>query len=481
MAFSSLIFVFGFLPAFLLLYWLVKGVKGRNLVLLGFSLLFYAFGGLRYLILLLVMTLVGWASGLVIDELQSTSAKKKALAGTATLYLLVLGIFKYAGFVLGSLDQVLSFDVPVIRLALPLGISFYVFKLISYSADVYHGRVRSEISYGKLLLYTGCFHHVMQGPILRYGELQPALKNRAMTKVSMARGIYRFSIGLGKKVILADHCGALADTLAPMSAELAAQPALSLWAGMLFYTLQIYLDFSAYTDMAIGLGRMLGFRYPENFDYPYIADSVRDFWRRWHKTLSSFFRDYVYIPLGGNRVGKGKLLRNLLVVWLLTGIWHGASWNFILWGLYYFVFVTIEQLAGIGAKKDEEPGVFVKLLGHIYAGIVFYFGWILFRYSDFSQLLAVLRGMFLANGNALSDPSLGMTLLNNLFFTVYAILACTPVFAMLEKKFAAVLTERELPIGILYGCQTFVVVLLITWSALGMAGSTYTPFLYNQF
>ena len=479
MQFSSLLFVTGFLPVFLILYSLMPGQKGKNGVLLVFSLLFYAFGGIAYLLLLVVLTAISFFTGKRLEVLSRRRRGKGLMALHTVLLLAVLAFFKYSGFLIGSLPGVHLAEEGLFSLALPLGISFYTFKLIAYTADVKNGRCPAEKSFGKLLLYTVTFHHVVQGPIVRYTDVGPQISKRPFSWALLYQGTGRFVTGLAKKVILADHCGELADLFLPLAGDLSSLPAAGLWVGSICFTLQMYLDFSAYSDMAIGLGQMTGFSYRENFNYPYTAVSVRDFWRRWHISLSSFFRDYVYIPLGGNRKGGLRRTLNLLAVWFLTGLWHGASWNFVLWGLYYFVFVCLENLFSHG-KKKEIPRL-LRLPGHLYTILVFHIGWVLFRFEDFDQLKAALMGLSGASGQAFMSKALSLQLQNQVFFLIAAVLACTPIVPFLKKKWEEGGLRRGISPGILYGAETLVLLVLLVLSIFVMAGSTYRPFLYNQF
>ena len=478
MQFSSLFFVLGFLPVFLLCYSLPEKEEGKNAVLLVFSLLFYAFSGVTWLLLLLALCGVSFFLSRGIERKAETGGGKGLLTLHTLLLVAVLILFKYSGFLMETAGLFLGGEGEILRFALPLGISFYTFKLISYGADVYRGRCRAAESYGKLLIYAVCFHHVVQGPIVRYPETGAALKSRPFSYGMMYQGIGRFCVGLAKKVILADHCGELADLFLPVSGA-AALPVAGLWVGSICFSLQMYLDFSAYSDMAIGLGQMTGFSYGENFNYPYIAVSVKDFWRRWHISLSSFFRDYVYIPLGGNRKGVFRRTLNLLAVWLLTGLWHGASWNFVLWGLFYFVFIFLENL--VPGKKGEKGPAVLRFLGHLYTIFVFNLGWVLFRFEDFGELKAALSGMFGLSGQALMNRTVSLQLGNNVFFLIAAVLACLPIVPALKKRLENVCRRSGIGPGFAFGLETLAVFLLLILSVLVMSGSSYRPFLYNQF
>ena len=468
MLFSNMFFIMLFLPVFMIVYHLAAtltggSVKTENIVLALFSLIFYAFGGVSGIFVLIIATLVGWVSGLMLALSEGKPAVKKIILAVTVIVLAGgLAFFKYAGF--------------FSNIVMPLGLSFYIFQLISYVADVYMEKIPAEEGFINFFLYTACFHHVLQGPIVRYGDVAVHMRKRKYSITTLSNGIYRFCIGLAKKVILADHAGAMADNLLPKSEAISGMPTLGIWLGSVCFTLQMFLDFSAYTDMAIGLGQMIGFKYPENFDFPYISKSVKEFWRRWHISLSSFFRDYVYIPLGGNRKGEGRKIFNLLVVWLLTGIWHGATVNFVIWGLYYFVFLVIEnKLTASG--KGSMPSV----LAHIYAILVFNFGWLIFRFENVGQLGTAVAAFFGFQKNGFTSHAVTVAFKNNLFFLIVAVLACTPFFKWLQEKFERMVKNRELSAGLVFGGRTIVAIAALLLGIMVMAGSSYQPFLYNQF
>lgn len=460
----------------MLVYFRVSSSEARNRTLLIFSLIFYCWGGLRYLILLLIMTALGFFMGRIIERTGDPARKKTYLILSAALFLAVLGVFKYTGFFLGSVGALLNQDWNIFRIALPLGISFYTFKLISYVADVYNGRCTAADRYQDLLLYTSIFHQSVSGPIERYTDMAPQIRSRKATLKNLVDGMTRFCTGLAKKAVLANHCGSLAATLLPLSSEIRTVPVTGVWLGSLCYMLQIYLDFSAYSDMALGLGQMIGFHYKENFNYPYIAVSIKDFWKRWHISLSSFFRDYVYIPLGGNRISKTRTMLNLLAVWALTGLWHGASWNYILWGLYFFVFITLENL-----YRDRGGKALPAAAGHVYTLLVVFISWILFRFEDFGQLGLALKGLVNLNGAGLNSAAIGVVLKNNIFFLIAAVFACTPVAAGQAAKLNAQLNRRIPNISRAMLLRIVFCILMLAVSVFALIGNSYTPFLYNQF
>ena len=405
MAFSGITFLFGFLPACLLAYFLLPARfrEGRNGLLLIFSLLFYAWGGLWLLPLFLAVCLGIWAGGLLLEPKGNGRGELAGGAGKSAVFLTlspggrkrlfivltalltaVLAVFKYAGFLLDNL-RLLGLDAPAPSIAIPAGVSFFVFQAMAYLADVYRGSVPAERRLSRLTLYMAFFPQLLQGPIVRYGDFGPLLAERRETAEEASAGAVRFCFGLAKKVLLADALGAVANGAYASGDRLSVSLA---WMGSIAYSLQLYFDFSGYTDMALGLGRIFGLPLPENFNYPYIAQSAGEFWRRWHITLSRWFRDYVYIPLGGSRCSRGRQVRNLLAVWLLTGSWHGSAWTFVLWGLYYAAFLLGEKfLWGGGLGRLPRP------LRHLYALLIINFGWVLFRAESLRQAGAVLSAM----------------------------------------------------------------------------------------
>jgi alginate O-acetyltransferase complex protein AlgI len=385
MVFSSLSFLFFFLPCTALLYFIGRGRRFRNGVLLCASLLFYAWGEPRYVPVLLAAAAMAWLGGLCMAR--GGRWRKPAFLLTVILLLGNLFFYKYLGFAAENLGRLLGRELSPPAVALPLGISFYTFQILSYVIDLYRGQVGLQHSYFSLLLYVSFFPQLIAGPIVRYRSIEQALAERRESLEQIVRGLERFALGLGKKVLLANAAARIAETI--YAGDPAVYGAGALWLAALAYTLQIYFDFSGYSDMAIGLGRIFGFDFPENFNYPYTALSITEFWRRWHISLSSWFRDYVYIPLGGNRVSRLRWLRNLLIVWALTGLWHGASWNFVLWGLYYGLLLAAEKLF-LGRLLEKLP----RLLRWALTFLVVMLGWVLFNLTDFAQLADVLGRMF---------------------------------------------------------------------------------------
>ena len=478
MVFSSLIFLYAFLPLSLLCYRLSRGLRAKNIALLVFSLIFYTWGEPKYVLLLMFMALADWFCALRIEAAETRPGKKFWLVLATVTDLGLIGFFKYSGLVCSLFGAVPEF---ISRIALPIGISFYTFQLLTYVVDVYRGDAHAESAYWHVLLYAALFHQCIAGPIVRYNSIADELFVARDGSGELTEGIRRFACGLAKKALLANPCGALVDTLL-LSESVAGDPAafaenlgylqnvtvLGAWVGMAAFMMQIYLDFSAYSDMAIGMGKMLGLHYPENFNYPYTAKSVTEFWRRWHMSLSSFFRDYVYIPLGGNRRSAARTVLNTFIVWALTGLWHGASWNFVMWGLYWFVFLMIERLF------LRRPLDRLHILPHVYLVLVVFWGWIIFHFTDIRLGWTVFRGMFGLNGNAVSDFFSVTLLQNNLFLLLVSAVVCTPLARKVSDALAVSPLWR--------GCRSALIpVILLLLSTCALVGESYNPFLYFQF
>lgn len=480
MVFSNLLFVFLFLPLNLLLYALVPGIKAKNTVMLVFSLIFYAWGEPLYILLMVLMTVIDWYLTLQIEKSEGIYKRRRFLIfSVIAINLLLLGIFKYGAFVLSNVNLLTGFPKNIPSVALPIGISFYTFQLITYCVDVYRGDVPAQKSFPTLLLYVSMFHQCIAGPIVRYKDINEELVERRTSYADCYEGIMRFVTGLFKKALLANTCAALVAKLLVAdggdTSVLESRSGLALWIGVLSFSLQIYFDFSAYSDMAVGMGRMIGIHYTENFKYPYISKSVTEFWRRWHITLGSFFKDYLYIPLGGSRKGKLRTVINLFVVWALTGLWHGASWNFVLWGLYFFIFIAIEKLFLFKILKKN------KTVSHIYLLIVVFFGWILFKFENINDILTVLKGMFCINGNEFFDFETLTILKSNFIFIILSIVCCTPLFARFYKS----LEEKSISSTAVFSVYTIinllVPLLLLGASVAALIGNSYNPFLYFKF
>ena len=483
MVFSSLVFVFLFFIANVLTQALVTDMRKKNIVMLSFSLVFYAWAGVRYVPLLVGMSFICWLSALLIDRRkQEQRNPKPVLIVCIVLVLLILGIFKYTGFFLKNVQVLFGFPKVIPNIVLPIGISFYTFQLLSYVIDVYRGDAVVQRKYWLLLLYASLFHQCIAGPIVRYRDVNQDILHRKVKLSEVSRGITRFTVGLAKKAVLANGCAAVADTLLAAK-TLHTTSVLGVWLGAFAYMLQIYLDFSAYSDMAIGMGLMCGFHYKENFNYPYVADSITEFWRRWHMSLSSFFRDYVYIPLGGNRCSKARHIFNLFVVWALTGMWHGAYWNYILWGLYYFCYLVLEKYVIFPRLEgcSERTRVYLKPLRHFGTLLIVLFGWVLFKFPNMAHLGTALKGMFGLNHNAFSNLISRQTFQSNVYFLLFAAIACFPVGRFLANLFRN-LTRNSKPGLIVYGIWDVAhPLILVLLSAMALAGNAYNPFLYFQF
>ena len=473
MVFSSLIFVFVFFVIYLTVYRLVDD-RHKNMVLLVVSLVFYAWGGPEFLVLLVGETFVSWFTALRIGRSESRGARRAWLAADLVIMLGLLAYFKYAMWIAGTLQGLFGVPEAIPNIVLPIGISFYTFQLISYTVDVYTEKVAYQPTYWKLLLYSSLFFQCIAGPIVRYETVANEIDHRSVRQMDVYEGTRRFCIGLAKKAVLANACASVADTLLPVGTDgIYSQVTAGLWLGMLFYMLQIYFDFSAYSDMAIGMGRMVGFRFLENFDYPYQCVSVKDFWRRWHISLSTFFRDYVYIPLGGSRCSTLTWVRNMFVVWFLTGLWHGASWNYILWGLYFFVFLLLERFV----IRDRLP----RALAHVYALVVVYFGWVLFKFENFSELGSVLVGMLGFSSGGLMSMEVQTLFLQNVFLLVFCVIACTNLGRQVRDALHELSRSSAVTLKIFGVTEFLVPIALLVVSVIALTGASYNPFIYFQF
>ena len=463
MLFSSLIFLYVFFPLCLLLYFLCRNLKAKNGVLLIASLLFYAWGEPVYLLLMVAVAGANWAFGRLLGK----RPERKFLALAVTFNLLCLGVFKYTGFVLENVYALAHIERAAPQIALPIGISFYTFQAMSYVIDVYRGQVGVQRSFAKFLLYVSLFPQLIAGPIVRYSDVEKEIEARKSTPKGCFYGMTRFCIGLAKKVLIADYAGAVADQL--LGGSFTASTTLGLWFGVLMYMFQIYFDFSGYSDMAIGLGRMFGFKFPENFRYPYQSVSITDFWRRWHITLSTWFKEYLYIPLGGNRCGLARQALNLLIVWSLTGFWHGAGWNFVMWGLYYFVILFIEKLFLLKAL-DKLP----KLFRHVYALLLIVIGWVIFASDDVGVLLPYLGSMFGANG------AVGGMDVYTLFTKAVLLIICCVASTELPKRLflsaTGAMNEKAA-----FTIKSVMTIALLALSMILLIGDSYNPFLYFRF
>lgn len=466
MVFSSLEFIFVFLASVLAVYYLVPP-KARNIVLLLFSLVFYGWGEPVYVFLMIATITVDYICGYIIGrDLDSKPKRAKVtLIISIVINLALLGVFKYYDFFAGTLNSLLGRGVfPTLGLTLPIGISFYTFQALSYVIDVYRRDARVQKNIAAFGTYVTLFPQLIAGPIVRYADVDDQLRERTHSLTLFASGCRTFICGLAKKILLANAAGAMWNSLSA-----AAEPdALGAWLAIVFYTFQIYFDFSGYSDMAIGLGKMFGFSFRENFYYPYVSESITEFWRRWHISLSTWFREYVYIPLGGNRRGVGRTYFNLFCVWLLTGLWHGASWNFVLWGLYYFALLVIEKTFLL-RLLERAP----KFLRHIYSMAAVIFGWLLFVIEDVSSIGAYLSRMFGGTGVFATQITV-YELVRNLVFLAILILASTPA----PKKLWYKLYSKGTPWRIV---QSVVCAIAFVLCTAYLVDSSYNPFLYFRF
>jgi Predicted membrane protein involved in D-alanine export len=471
MVFSGIPFLFFFLPLCLILYYAVP-FSLKNGILLIFSLIFYAWGEPLYILLMLFSTLLDYTNGRLMERFGTTKCRKTLfLCCSICINLLILAFFKYADFVVSLVNSILGTQIALPGIHLPVGISFYTFQTMSYIIDLYRGEVKAEHSYAAYLTYVSMFPQLVAGPIVRFADIQEQLHSRKITFDGMQAGLMRFMLGLFKKVLIANQAGALWEEICMLGATNTSVA--TAWLGALCFTLQLYFDFSAYSDMAIGMGHMLGFTYHENFRYPLAAVSVTDFWRRWHISLSTWFRDYVYIPLGGNRCKIPRHLFNIAVVWFLTGLWHGASWNFILWGIYYGILLILEKYIW-GNALAKLP----KLLQHTYAFLIVVFGFVIFAITDGNALSSYICLLFSFTSNSLADTRFLWYLGNyGLVLLIACILAC-PVYPWLCQKISAFSRPKRCILSTVSGIG---MILLFVLSTAYMVSDTYNPFLYFRF
>jgi len=465
MVFSSLLFLFIYLPVVLLVYYIFPN-KYRNYVLLVFNLIFYGWGEPVYIFLMLFSIVLNYISGVLVGKYVDIS-KKKAKAHliiNITLNLLLLGFFKYADLLISTFNSISGSCIPLLNIALPIGISFYTFQAMSYPIDIYRQDIKCQRNPFIFGTYISLFPQLIAGPIVRYKDVEKELIGRTHTKSQFVSGIERFAIGLGKKVLIANNIGKLWDIYS--AGNIGDLTVLGSWLGIIGFTLQIYFDFSGYSDMAIGIGRMLGFEFLENFNYPYISKSITEFWRRWHISLSSWFKDYVYIPLGGSKCSTFKRARNIFVVWALTGIWHGASWNFMLWGLYYALFLVFEKNV-LSKIKNKVPN-FMK---HIYTMVIVTCGWVIFQLGNVSDIVSYIGAMFGANSRIIESTDI-YNLLNYLDILLIAAFLSTDILRKIWSRIPEKRQQILAPIG---------VVMVLVLSTAYLVDSTYNPFLYFRF
>lgn len=471
MVFANLFFLYIFLPVNLILYYATRSYAVRNFVLVAMSFLFYAWGEPVWVLLLLASGFMVWFCSLLVERFAGTRRGKAALIFAVTISLSLLGIFKYSGFLIENINAVLPLPLPVPQFSLPIGISFYTFQMISYIVDVYRGDVKAQPSFLRFIMYVSMYFQLVAGPIVRYSDVAWEIDHRTANANDISHGITRFCIGLLKKVAVANVAGSL--LVQYMDGDLTKVTVLGSWFGAVLFMLQIYYDFSGYSDMAIGLGLMFGFHFVENFNYPYIAKTATEFWRRWHISLSSFLRDYLYIPLGGNR---SHAWRNLFVVWFATGLWHGASWNFILWGLFFGVLIALERL-GLRNLLEKLPG----FISHFYLLFVVLISWVIFYFTDLSRAAQYLGIMFGLSGQPLTNSQTLLALEGNLFWLILAVVFCLPLARIASQQItaaAAVSRPRQIILGILVPVMNLGILLICTAM---LSGQSYNPFLYYRF
>ena len=467
MLFSSILFLFWFLPLVLLAYYLIPNrfLNGRNIVLLIASLIFYSWGEPVYVFLMIYSGFFNYFMALEIDAARKKGGTgKKDLVFTVIVNLFILGFFKYFGFVMDQINALTGAHIHYTALALPIGISFYTFQGLSYIFDVYRGEVPPQRKLLRFMLYLSMFPQLIAGPIVKYRDIALQLENRTFSFQQFGEGVIRFSFGLAKKVLVANACGAVFTDISGYSDSQLSL--VSAWIGIAAYTLQIYFDFSGYSDMAIGLGKMFGFEFSENFNYPYISKSVTEFWRRWHISLSSWFREYLYIPLGGNRVPVPRHMLNLMIVWSLTGLWHGADWNFILWGAWYGVILILEKYV-YGPYLEKAP----KWLKHVYTMLIVMVGWTFFSASDMTAAGRMLAAMFLPGKYALANMTTLYLLRTNLVLLIIAAVCSTEKPIRFWKRILKVVPAAGL----------LILLALVLLSVASLDYSSYNPFLYFRF
>ena len=471
MTFSSLTFTMLFFPAVLILYFICTDLRWRNGVLLIASLIFYSWGEPIWVLAMIGSTAINYVAAMLIDRASSPGLRKTALVVGAAASLAVLFYFKYAAFLVNSVTSLfgVSFSIPVLEL--PIGISFYTFQVLTYTVDVYRDKSPVQRDPFKLMLYVSCFPQLIAGPIVQYSDVAVMLDERESTLEGFTEGMKRFAVGLSKKVLLANVCGLIIEEL-PSAAGASGMSVLGAWYISVLYSLQLYFDFSGYSDMAIGMGRIFGFTYKENFNYPYISKSASEFWRRWHISLGSFFRDYVYIPLGGNRRGRARTALNLAIVWALTGLWHGASWNFVIWGLYYGVLIILEKLV-LADFREKLPGA----AQHIAALFLIVVGWTVFYYTDMGCLGKHLGAMFGIGAAGLSDPVTMAVIRKYTVLPLIAAIASLPILPRLK----AWLGKHEKLEGAADIVSLVCLTALMLLSMIFIVGQSYNPFIYFRF
>lgn len=471
MVFSSITFLFYFLPLVLFSYYLVP-YKLKNFILLIFSLIFYAYGEPIYIFIMLFSCVVDYINALIIDKYRNTYKAKLALIFSIIINLSLLAFFKYSDFFISIVNSLTNYNIPLLNITLPIGISFYTFQTMSYTIDVYRNEAPIQKNIFSLSAFVTLFPQLVAGPIVRYSDVSYDLNHRIHNFDKFYDGVYRFIIGLCKKVILANNLGVIWYSIKATPYD-----TLSLatsWLGIICFTLQIYFDFSGYSDMAIGLGKIFGFDFLENFNFPYISKSITEFWRRWHISLGVWFRDYVYIPLGGNRCSKSRWFLNIFIVWFLTGLWHGASWNFIVWGLYFGFIIYFEKKVLLKVIKNIPS--FISI---IYSLFIVMIGWVLFYFTNLKEGLAYIGILFGIGANGFYTSKLELVLSNNIIWIIIALVSCTPILKLISekaKKMKAFEGKEYLGLG-----KTFVNAFILIAVIALLVGESYNPFLYFRF
>ena len=465
MLFTSISFLYYFLPALIIIYFITPK-KYKNIILLIASLLFYFYGEPKYVFLMVLEIIIAYIGAILIDKYKNQS--KSILIITLFIHVFLLIIFKYTDFIIQTINDISNANIKLLNIALPIGISFYTFQIISYIIDVYNGKVKVQRNIIKLATYVSLFPQLVAGPIVRYQTVEKELDNRTHSFNNFAYGIRRFSIGLAKKVLIANALGELCSKTSATSEE----TVVFFWIFGISYMLQLYFDFSAYSDMAIGLGRIFGFHFPENFNYPYISKNITEFWRRWHISLSTWFKDYVYIPLGGNRVSRYKQIRNILIVWLLTGIWHGANWTFLIWGLLFGIILIIEKI--FLNKFMEKLPSFIK---RIYVLFIVMILFIIFNAENMSVALTNIKGLFGMNGEVFINDYTLHYLKSYLPLLIISLFGATPFIKTLIDK----LRKNKYVNNIINILEPILIVMILVVVTSYLIDNSYNPFLYFRF
>jgi len=480
MVFSSLTFLFAFLPITLVLYYLMPNNKIQNIVILASGIVFYAWGEPLYVFVMLLSTAIDYCAGLIMHKYDNRPKVRLAcLIVSLIMNIGLLSVFKYLGFIINSANAWFGLSIPNPNLPLPIGISFFTFQSMSYTIDLYRRNIKVQKNPISFIAFVSLFPQIVAGPIVRYEDVQYEIDNRTITEKMVGDGICRFITGLGKKVLIANNIGLLWTSVKEMANfDYSQLSVVTAWLGILAFTFQIFFDFSGYSDMAIGLGKMMGFNFPENFDYPYMSHSISEFWRRWHMTLGGWFKSYIYIPLGGNRKGPARTIFNLLVVWTVTGIWHGASWNFMLWGLYFGIIIVLERLF-LGKWLEKIPSFFSWL----YTFVLVVFGWVLFEAIDqtnvdivlmFQQVFGYIGAMFGANGVFMDDFATSAIMNYGIIFAV-CILGSSDII-----KSLSVFIRTKAPKWAQYSIPVVQLAVMLA-SIAYLSTATYNPFLYFNF